>query len=227
MTVPSAAIEEYGDTALLVSFGSTADDTILARVHGLAAVVRRERDSGVPFGTPVPGLTTLMVPYDPHALAADEAVARLSELVSSPDVAQRPTDGATERIAKILVRYGGPDGPDLADVAERCGLTPAEVVDIHASIIYRVQLLGFMPGFAYLGALPPVLVVPRRDVPRSRVPAGSVAIAGRQTAVYPFESPGGWHLIGRTEAIVWDAHRDPPALLQAGDRVRFVPQRGS
>ena len=121
------------------------------------------------------------------------------------------------------MRYGGADGPDLDAVADRLGLAPAHVVELHASVEYRVFVLGFAPGFAYLGRLPAELLVPRRDQPRPRVPPGSVAIAGWQTAIYPASTPGGWHLIGRTDAVVWDARRSDPALLVAGDRVRFEP----
>ena len=120
------------------------------------------------------------------------------------------------------MRYGGEDGPDLEAVAELVGLTPAHVVEIHSSVLYRAYMLGFSPGFAYLGVLPPELEVPRLGTPRQRVPSGSVAIAGRQTAVYPQATPGGWQLIGRTEAELWNPSREQPALIRAGDTVRFV-----
>ncbi len=124
---------------------------------------------------------------------------------------------------EIPVRYGGLDGPDLAEVAERTGRSEAEVVALHAGPEYRVYLVGFVPGFPYLGVLPDELALPRRATPRVQVPAGSVAIAGRQTGIYPSPTPGGWHLIGRTDAPIWDARRDPPALLAPGARVLFVP----
>ena len=129
------------------------------------------------------------------------------------------------RLATIAVRYGGADGPDLDEVAALHGLRPSDVVDLHAGATYRVFFLGFAPGFAYLGPLPAELVTPRRATPRERVPAGSVAIAGEQTGVYPFETPGGWQLIGRTEERLWDLDPDrrSPALLQPGDSVRFRP----
>ena len=123
----------------------------------------------------------------------------------------------------IPVRYGGADGPDLLEVAERVGLASERVAELHASVVYRVAILGFMPGFAYLGELPQALRLPRRDTPRTRVPAGSVAIAGLQTAVYPAATPGGWHLLGRTDVRLWDIDRDPPAMLRPGDQVRFEP----
>src|SRR4029453_11750555 len=117
----------------------------------------------------------------------------------------------------IPVHYGGSDGPDLADVALAAGLSEAEVVARHAGASYRVFMLGFLPGFAYIGPLDPSLARPRRATPRPRVPAGSVAIAGVLTGIYPMESPGGWHLIGRTTAKLFDAGGTPPAILRAGD----------
>jgi KipI family sensor histidine kinase inhibitor len=152
-------------------------------------------------------------------------MARLTAIVEAAEatVRERAADAREREPLPITVRYGGEDGPDMAAVAERTGLTPAQVVDAHASTVYRVYLVGFVPGFAYLGVLPPELVLPRREEPRVRVPRGSVAIAARQTAVYPSETPGGWHLIGRSDATLWDIDREPPALLEPGQRVRFVP----
>jgi len=145
----------------------------------------------------------------------------LARLLDSVPWGNEEDNPAVETIV-IHVRYGGEAGPDLDAVAERCGLTPAQVVEVHASVVYRAYMLGFAPGFAYLGELPGELELERLDTPRQRVPAGSVAIAGRQTAVYPSSTPGGWHLIGRTDAVVWDAGRDQPALIQPGNAVRFV-----
>jgi KipI family sensor histidine kinase inhibitor len=126
---------------------------------------------------------------------------------------------------EIPVRYGGPDGPDLEEVASRHGLTSADVVELHAGARYRVLFLGFAPGFAYLGGLPAAIATPRRASPRERVPAGSVGIAGEQTGVYPLSMPGGWNLIGRTDLVLFDPLRPEPALLRPGAPVRFVPAR--
>jgi len=125
----------------------------------------------------------------------------------------------------IPVRYGGEAGPDLEDVARRTGLEPRQVIERHAGAVYQVRFLGFTPGFAYLGPLDPSLVCPRLESPRRSVPAGSVAIAADQTAVYPASTPGGWRLIGRTGAVLFDPARDPMSLLAIGDRVRFEPLR--
>jgi KipI family sensor histidine kinase inhibitor len=130
---------------------------------------------------------------------------------------------AAPREIVIPVVYGGADGPDLAEVARHAGMTADEVVAAHSGAAYDVFFLGFQPGFAYLGGLPPALATPRRDTPRVRVPAGSVGIGGAQTGIYPAASPGGWNLIGRTAVTLFDPHADAPALLAPGDRVRFVP----
>lgn len=225
MTTGRPVIEAFGDAALLVGFKPRIDPSTNAAVHRLAAVVRADRASGTAWQAPVAAYASLLVPYDPLSLRADEARARLTALTGSV-AADDDRSPADNQPIDIAVRYGGPDGPDLADVAARCGLTERDVIDIHASTTYRCFFLGFAPGFAYLGTLPEALQVPRRDSPRPRVPAGSVAIAGRQTAVYPLSTPGGWHLIGRTDARMWDIERDPPQLVSAGRQVRFVPAAG-
>jgi KipI family sensor histidine kinase inhibitor len=127
------------------------------------------------------------------------------------------------RVVEIPVRYGGVDGPDLEEVARFASCTIDEVIERHSTITYRVYMLGFVPGFAYLGRVSSSIAAPRHRVPRDRVPAGSVGIAGQQTGVYPIESPGGWQLIGRTDSVMFDAAREPASLLAAGDMVRFVP----
>ena len=121
------------------------------------------------------------------------------------------------------MRYGGAHGPDLDEVAALCGLPRAEVVERHAARTYRVFMLGFLPGFAYLGTLDPAIHVPRRTTPRTAVASGSVGLAGAQTGVYPRVSPGGWQIIGRTDVALFDPALDPPSRLLPGDRVRFVP----
>ena len=123
---------------------------------------------------------------------------------------------------RIPVRYGGGDGPDLEAVAEFAGCTPEDVIARHSRAIYRVYMIGFVPGFCYMGRVDRSIAAPRRRVPRERVPAGSVGIAGEQTGVYPIATPGGWQLIGRTDAVMFDAARTPPSLLQPGELVQFV-----
>ena len=125
-------------------------------------------------------------------------------------------------LVEIPVRYGGTHGPDLSELAERLQRSESEVIGLHTETEYTVQMVGFLPGFPYLGPLPEALHLPRRDTPRLRVPPGSVAIAGGQTGIYPQASPGGWHLIGHTDFRLFDPHERPPARLQPGQRVRFV-----
>lgn len=217
-------VAPFGDAALIVVLGTQIDPYVNAAAHLLATHVQAARAQGRAWGTPVPAYASVLLPYDPRRWLVHEARAALepllAELVHGPDTAP-PAAGP---IVEIPVRYGGDDGPDLAGVAERLGLSEAQVVGLHASRTYRSYVLGFAPGFAYLGTLAHQLGLPRRDSPRSRVPAGSVAIAGAQTAVYPLATAGGWHLIGRTNLLVWDARREPPALIAPGATVRFVPE---
>ena len=221
-------VERLGDAALLVTLGDELDLALNARALRLADALDAMRGSLPGLGAAVPGHAAVLVPFDPDvadetavrgAIAAAEASAGVGWLRTNDD----RSGAASSVLHRIPVRYGGADGPDLEDVASATGLTPDEVVALHAGVEHRVLVLGFLPGFAYLGGLPAVLELPRRQVPRLRVPAGSVAIAGQQTGIYPFASPGGWHCIGRADAVLWDPGADPPALLAQGDRVRFVP----
>jgi KipI family sensor histidine kinase inhibitor len=210
-------IEPLGDSALLIVSGEGTDPALVARVVGLAAHVR---EAGLPGVTDVvPAYGSLAVFFDPLATNG-EALADELELASRSVSTDAPESHPARPTHILPVRY---DGGDLAEVAERTGLSRAEVVRRHTDPTYDVHFLGFVPGFAYLGPLDPALVLPRRAAPRQRVPAGSVAIAGEQTGIYPLETPGGWHLIGRTDVVLFDPARDPPNLLAAGDRVRFSP----
>jgi KipI family sensor histidine kinase inhibitor len=203
-----------GDSALTLVFGDAIDPLVHARILAVARDLRAQPPRGVT--EVVPAYTTLGVWFDPLSRdAADLA----SELVEIAEQAEGREDGEAEgRELVIPVRY---DGPDLDDVASRLGLARDEVVRRHSEATYRVFMLGFVPGFAFLGLLDPSLELPRRSSPRLKVPAGSVAIAGRQTAVYPLDTPGGWHLLGRTDLTLFDPRREPPAVLGVGDRVRF------
>jgi len=221
VTEEGASIAPLGDGALLVTFGDRIDVGLNARAHSLVAAVERLRSTDTRFGRAVPAYASVLVPFDPVAVDPDEAggvVARLlTELAGEPAA---PEAGA---LVEIPVRYGGDDGPDLSDVAALNELRPSDVIELHAGTEYRAFFLGFAPGFAYLGPVSAQIATPRLPAPRERIPAGSVGIAGRGTAVYPFELPGGWRIIGRTDLAMWDLRRDSPALLRPGDRVRFVP----
>ncbi len=171
----------------------------------------------------VVGYCSLGVHYDP--LLTDITVLERAIDEETGNVPDEQTT-ADRPIVEIAVRYGGIEGPDLEGVAEFAGCTAAEVVERHASQTYRVYMLGFVPGFAYMGRVEPSIAAPRHRVPRERVPAGSVGIAGEQTGVYPMATPGGWRLIGRTETLMFDAALATPNLVRPGDRVRFVPITG-
>jgi KipI family sensor histidine kinase inhibitor len=226
---PSASVPRlvpFGERGILISTAEHADVESAARAHALADAIADATAGRPGWQPPIPTATSVLVPIDPIEPGLDEAIRLLSPLVDDLGslIPDRRWLDAPEPI-QIPVRYGGHDGPDLDVVAELAGLTRAAVIDLHASLTLRVLFLGFAPGFAYLGPLPPALAVPRRASPRTRVPAGSVAIAGPHAAVYPVASPGGWQVVGRTSMVLWDPERNPPAMLRPGDLVRFVPER--
>ncbi|MEV8552838.1 allophanate hydrolase subunit 1 [Streptomyces glaucescens] len=196
-----------GDTALLVEVASGEEAQAL---H--AELVRRRAEGSLTVREIVPAARTVLLDglADPGGVAAGLRAAEVPPAPPQP-----------ETVVRIPVRY---DGPDLADVAAHWGVSPHDVARIHAGTEFRVAFCGFAPGFGYLTGLPPRYHVPRRATPRTAVPAGAVALAGPYTGVYPRSSPGGWQLIGRTDAVLWDHTRVPAALLAPGTRVRFVPR---
>ena len=206
-----------GDCGVRAAFGDEISPRIGRRVSRFC---RRLEDAPIAGVTEwVPGYGTVTVYYQPWRITYDGLCAELWRLSRR----RGPSESEASRLIEIPVCYGGAFGPDLEFVADSHGLSPSEVSRRHARPSYRVYFLGFLPGFAYLGGLPPSLATPRRTTPRAAVPAGSVGIAGAQTGAYPLESPGGWQIIGRTPLRLFDPNRKPPALLRAGDRVRFVP----
>jgi len=215
-------IVPFGDSALMVVLGDGVDPVLNARVHRLAAAVRRLSGNDPRFGSPVPAYASVLVPTDIHATSPDDLIGVLSDVVDEVD-GDVGAQASEPMLHAFPTRYGGEAGPDLDELAAVHDLRPADVIEIHASADYRVYFLGFAPGFAYLGRVPDAIATPRRAVPRQRVAAGSVGIGRDQTGIYPFEAPAGWHLIGRTDVTLWDPAADPPALLAPGDRVRFVP----
>ena len=200
-------ISAFGEAALLVELAS-ADEA-----QALAAALRHEPLPGMVEA--VPGLSSVLVELDPLAADVDRIGAELRELLGRP--LATPAGG---RLHTIPVVY---DGPDLEEIAALTGLTAAEVAARHAATELRVLFCGFAPGYAYLGDLPPELRVGRLGTPRTRTPAGSVAIAEAMSGIYPADLPGGWRVIGHTEVRLFDPRADPPALLLPGDRVRFEP----
>ncbi|WP_456422749.1 5-oxoprolinase subunit PxpB [Thermococcus sp.] len=203
-----------GDSALLISFGEVIDEELNEKIHSLARAIEKANFEWLV--EVVPAYSSLAVLYDP-ALIDFESVKRAVEGVEAS------AESFEGELVEIPVVYGGKHGPDLEFVAEYNGLTPDEVIEIHSRPIYRVYFLGFLPGFAYLGGMDERIATPRLEKPRLKVPAGSVGIAGKQTGIYPLESPGGWRLIGRTPLRLFNPEKEPPTLLKPGDRVKFVP----
>ncbi len=204
-------MEPLGDTALVLDFGDRVDRAISARVMAARDAVAAAGLEGIV--DLVPTFCSLAVHFAPEQIGSADLAARIGMLELAEAAAGRPGQAV-----RIPVLY---DGPDLGAVAQAAGLSPDEVAKLHAATPYHVYMLGFLPGFAYLGDLPESLRLPRLKEPRTRVPPGSVALAEQMTAVYPVQSPGGWHLIGRTPLILFDHRKDSPSLLQPGDEVRF------
>jgi KipI family sensor histidine kinase inhibitor len=203
-----------GDSAVTIVFGTERSAKLLERIHAAARSLVAARLTHVE--DIVPAYLALTVFYDALRVSYDEIAKTLLDECDRP--VRAGGESTESRRHLIPVRY---DGMDLQAVAAATGLAVTEVIARHTSRAYMVDLLGFVPGFAYLSELDPSLQLPRRPEPRPRVPAGSVAIAAAQTAVYPLDTPGGWHIIGRTDIVMFDPARDPPALLSAGDTVRF------
>jgi inhibitor of KinA len=208
-----------GDACLSIAYEPALDPSINARCVSLAARIEQRRLPGV--RDVVPSYHTVAVFFDPlhtRRVELQHVLAELSRPTNDPDL----TGGESSSI-EIRVEYGGDAGPDLHAVAAFANCSEDEVVRLHTNAEYRVFMVGFLPGFAYLGVVDHRIAMPRLDAPRLRVPAGSVAIAGGQTGIYPCESPGGWRIIGRTSVRLFDLARQEPSLLKAGDRVTFVP----
>jgi KipI family sensor histidine kinase inhibitor len=210
---PPPRLHLLGDAALLCELPAPATLVQQQRIWALAT--QAQRWPGV--GEVLPGMNNLTLTFDPTAVDLDALTAQV--LAAWPKLSAGAIEG---RLVEIPVAYGGEHGPDLGDVAAHTGLTPAEVVRRHSAGEYVVYLLGFLPGFAFMGGLAPELATPRRAEPRTAVPARSVGIGGEQTGIYPLVSPGGWQLIGRTSLEMFDPAAESPTLLRPGDRVRFV-----
>lgn len=211
--LPPPRLHLLGDAALLCELPAPATLVQQQRIWALAAEAREW--PGV--GEVLPGMNNLTLTFDPTAIELDALTAQVLE--AWPKLSAKAVEG---RLVEIPVTYGGEHGPDLGDVAAHTGFTPAEVVRRHSAGEYVVYLLGFLPGFAFMGGLAPELATPRRAEPRTAVPARSVGIGGEQTGIYPLVSPGGWQIIGRTSLEMFDPTAESPTLLRPGDRVRFV-----
>jgi KipI family sensor histidine kinase inhibitor len=214
-------IHAQGDRCLLIVFGDTVDAETGRRCLAVASALRAAALPGVT--DVVPSFVAVAVHYAPAADGAGPTFAGLSGLIEALLARGIPAAGTAARDVEIPVCYGGEHGPDLEDVARAASLTPDEIIALHTRPGSMVFMLGFAPGHPYIGVHDARLNLPRRPSPRTAVPVGSVAIANRQTVIYPSRLPGGWNIIGATPLKLFDPGREPASLLQPGDRVRFVP----
>jgi KipI family sensor histidine kinase inhibitor len=208
-----------GERSFLVELGEKISPEVNRRVQQLMRQIEQMRLPGV--RELAPGYRSLLVIFDPLTIAA----AQLKERITETHTQQASGSLPPAKLLTVPVFYGGEHGPDLGWVAEHLHLSCEEVVRRHTETIYRVYMIGFTPGYPYLGELPASLAVPRRSTPRTRVPKGSVGIAQRQTGIYPVESPGGWQIIGWTPIELFDPGRRLPSLLETGDQVKFEAVR--
>ena len=204
-----------GDCAILIAFGDEISPQVNQRVTAVCNMIRDAKIIGIL--DMIPAYASLLVQYNPLLVSFESLQKRLKTLIKiTPEAAS-----SGKRIVELPVCYGGEFGPDLDRIAHHAGLTRQEVIDLHTASDYLVYMLGFLPGFCYLGGLDPRLHTPRLETPRTHIPAGSVGIGGSQTGIYPLDSPGGWQLMGRTPVRTYDPNQEPPILLQAGDILRF------
>jgi len=214
---PKAISYLMGDRGLLLEFGDGIRREINVKVRRMALAIQTEAIDGIV--ETVPTYRSLLIIYNPVILSFEGLGRRLTQIEEGLEQISLPEP----RLTRIPVVYGGVYGPDLEGVARVHRISPEEVIQLHCSRSYLIYMIGFMPGYPYMGELPEALATPRLQTPRLRVPKGSVAIAQRQTGIYSMESPGGWHILGRTPVELFDPGKDPPALLQMGDFVEFYP----
>lgn len=219
--LPEKSILPLGDRAYLITFRSEISPAVQKKVAMVERLLRARKLPGI-IET-VPGYCSLAVYYDPVLLPYSNIEAILEELVEDVESTTPAEEDEYVRVVRVPVLYGQDCGPDLGEVARHCGLTPEEVILRHSRRAYLVYFIGFTPGFPYLGGMDQRLYTPRLKEPRLRISAGSVGIAGKQTGIYPVDSPGGWQIIGRTPIPLYQPQKDPPTLLRAGNYVRFVP----
>jgi KipI family sensor histidine kinase inhibitor len=211
-------LRDAGDSALLLELDAVIDPAVNERAIAIAAAVAAEHRGGV--RDVVPTYRSVAVHFDPLIADVDALRESLRRAADAPALA------SVGALVEVPVAYGGENGPDLDEVAAFASMSPAAVIERHCAVEYRVFMLGFLPGFAYMGTVDGAIAAPRKATPRTRIPAGSVGIAGKQTGIYPRQSPGGWQLIGRTGARVFDPSREPASLFAPGDRVKFVAVEG-
>ncbi len=206
-----------GDKGLVIEFGNEISEAVNKKVRNLYLAVKKSQTAGI-FEM-IPTYRSLLIQYNPIEIEIDRLKEKLMEIEEALDSIDIPKP----RILEIPTIYGDEFGEDLDFVAEHNGISKKEVINIHSSVDYLIYMLGFTPGFPYLGGMSEKIAAPRLKTPRTKIPAGSVGIAGKQTGIYPIESPGGWQLIGRTPLKLYDPKSETPIILQAGDYIRFKP----
>ncbi len=220
-----------GENALTIEFGSVIDEAISNRVTAFNRLLNQKPFPGM-YQT-VAAYATLTIFFDPKTVINQKNITgttcfeKVRNYLLSIKIGDVQNHAGEAQVITIPVCYGGEYGPDLQYVAEYHQLSPEEAIQLHSAAIYKVYMIGFIPGFTYLGGLDARLETPRKSTPRNSVQPGSVGIAGAQTGIYPLETPGGWQIIGRTPLKMFDAAREQPALLKAGDRVKFEPVDGA
>jgi len=212
---PRSIFRLMGDRGLLLEFGDEISLEVNEKVRRMTLAIQAGAIEGIV--EKVPTYRSLLIIYNPFVINIEDLKKRLDWVEET----LQQTPFPEPKLTRIPVAYGGSYGPDLDYVAKYCQITPKEAVRLHCSRPYHIYMIGFMPGFPYMGELPEALVTPRLKTPRLSVPTGSVAIAQRQTGIYPMESPGGWQIIGRTPVQLFDPEKEPPAMLQIGDLVQF------
>ncbi len=206
-----------GDSSILIEFGKEINPEINGKITSLVQLMKEQHIEGVV--DMIPAFCTLLVNYDPRVITYEEIRDRMEKLLK---IETRASE-SRRRVYEIPVCYGGEYGPDIENIAEHAGLSVEEVIRIHSSRDYLIYMLGFLPGFCYLGGLDERIHTPRLANPRIKINAGSVGIGGSQTGIYPLDSPGGWQLMGMTPVKTYDPEREIPILVEAGDYIRFVP----
>lgn len=215
--MPDIRILTAGDSALLIEFGKEINPETNRKITALVQLMREQHIEGIV--DVIPAFCSLLINYDPRVLSYEELKERMEHLLKM----ETKTETTRKRIFEIPVCYGGEYGLDIENIAEHAGLSIEEVIKIHSSKDYLIYMLGFLPGFTYLGGLDERIHTPRLASPRLKIRAGSVGIGGSQTGIYPLDSPGGWQLMGMTPVRTYDPERQTPILVEAGDYIRFIP----
>ena len=215
--MPDIRILTAGDSALLIEFGKEINPETNRKITALVQLMREQHIEGIV--DVIPSFCSLLINYDPRVLSYEDLKERMEHLLKM----ETKTEATRKRIFEIPVCYGGEYGPDIENIAEHAGLSVEEVIKIHSSKDYLIYMLGFLPGFTYLGGLDERIHTPRLASPRLKIRAGSVGIGGSQTGIYPLDSPGGWQLMGMTPVRTYDPERQTPILVEAGDYIRFIP----